>query len=82
MFNQLIAQFIDQYVREFLGDWDLVTNLKIGSLTVPEVNLTNVPLPQVIFDLAEIPFVVDYSNIAKVHAKFSWGTFFGKEYTL
>lgn len=79
MINQLIAQLVDQYVREFLGDWDPVENLKIGSLTEPEVNLTNVPLPQFIFDIAEIPFIVDYSNIAKVHAKFTWGTFLGMD---
>lgn len=82
MLNQLIAQLIDQYVREFLGDWDPVANLKIEGLTEPEVNLTNVPLPQVVFDLAEIPFVVDHSNIGRVHAKFNWGTFLGESIDL
>lgn len=78
MINQLLAPFIIKYVREFLGDWDLVGNLKISSLMVPEVNLTNVPLPQYIFDLAELPLVVCQSNIGRVQAKFSWGTVLGE----
>lgn len=81
MINQLVAQFVDQYIREFLGDWDPAVNLKIDSLTEPEVNLTNVPLPQYVFDMAEIPFVIDYSNIGRINAKFSWGTFLGENLT-
>lgn len=39
---------------------------RIDSLTDPEIHLTNIPFPQQLFELAEIPFAVDYSNIAKV----------------
>lgn len=77
MFQHLLVQLLEQYVQEFLGNWDLASNLRIGGLTEPTINLTNVPLPQVIFDLAEIPFIVEYSNIAKVFGRCSWGTFFG-----
>lgn len=78
MINQLLAPIIDQYVREFLGDWDLARNLQISSVMVPEINLTNVPLPQFVFDLAELPLVVCSSNIGRVQAKCSWGTFLGE----
>lgn len=42
---------------------------RIDSLAEPEVHLRNIPFPQQLFDLAEIPFAVDYSNIAKVRSQ-------------
>ena len=44
----------------------VVRSCRIDSLTDPEIHLTNIPFPQQLFQLAEIPFAVDYSNIAKV----------------
>ncbi|CDJ56636.1 hypothetical protein EMWEY_00003800, partial [Eimeria maxima] len=77
MLANILDQVIKTYGKEFLGDWDPINNFRIDSLTDPEIHLTNIPFPQQLFELAEIPFAVDYSNIAKVRAKFSWQTFFG-----
>ncbi|OEH74298.1 hypothetical protein cyc_03597 [Cyclospora cayetanensis] len=77
MLANILDQVIKAYGKEFLGDWDPINNFRIDSLTDPEIHLTNIPFPQQLFQLAEIPFAVDYSNIAKVRAKFSWQTFFG-----
>ncbi|KAL8435323.1 hypothetical protein ACSSS7_002576 [Eimeria intestinalis] len=65
MLANILDQVIKTYGKEFLGDWDPINNFRIDSLTDPEIHLTNIPFPQQLFELAEIPFAVDYSNIAK-----------------
>ncbi|SBT36158.1 hypothetical protein, conserved [Plasmodium ovale wallikeri] len=62
--------------QEYLGEWDAIENLTINSVTSPEILLKNVPFPEKLFELAELPFEIVYSNIKSLRIKFLWSSIF------
>eukprot|EP00917_Polyrhabdina_sp_WS-2016_P006718 GHVP01014977.1.p1 GENE.GHVP01014977.1~~GHVP01014977.1.p1 ORF type:complete len:3974 (-),score=704.26 GHVP01014977.1:297-12218(-) len=67
---------LDALMKDLFGEWDLSEHVHVQSFTEPEVHLRNVPVPQRIFDLAELPLKIEYSNIsilkAKIHPRRLW----------
>ncbi|ETB62439.1 hypothetical protein YYC_01011 [Plasmodium yoelii 17X] len=76
MIKNILNQFIKLFGQEYLGEWDPIKNLTVNSVTSPEVLLTNVPFPEKLFELAELPFEIIYSNIKNLRIKFLWSSIF------
>ncbi|EUD68346.1 hypothetical protein C922_01366 [Plasmodium inui San Antonio 1] len=76
MIKNIINQFIKLFGQEYLGEWDAIQNLTINSVTSPEILLKNVPFPEKLFELAELPFEIVYSNIKNLRIKFLWSSIF------
>ncbi|ANQ08712.1 Uncharacterized protein PCOAH_00029380 [Plasmodium coatneyi] len=76
MIKNIINQFIKLFGQEYLGEWDAIQNLTINSVTSPEILLKNVPFPEKLFELMELPFEIVYSNIKNLRIKFLWSSIF------
>eukprot|EP01053_Blabericola_migrator_P003383 Blabericola_migrator_1__3382@NODE_19_length_22812_cov_29_182765_g16_i0_p1_GENE_NODE_19_length_22812_cov_29_182765_g16_i0NODE_19_length_22812_cov_29_182765_g16_i0_p1_ORF_typecomplete_len5081_score723_24VPS13/PF16908_5/0_56VPS13/PF16908_5/50VPS13/PF16908_5/1_6e03Chorein_N/PF12624_7/0_042SHRBD/PF06650_12/1_8e04SHRBD/PF06650_12/6_4e02SHRBD/PF06650_12/0_018_NODE_19_length_22812_cov_29_182765_g16_i0735822600 len=78
---QSILNNVSERLKQHLGgNWNLLSSLQRSRLlrTRPELDFTDVPLPQAVITMAELPFVVDYSCIAKVHVEFTWAAVYGE----
>ncbi|GIX63361.1 amine-terminal region of A TM vesicle-mediated sorter protein [Babesia caballi] len=72
MIHRLVDQLVKAFGRELLEQWIPLERLNITSVTDPELTLTNVPLPDKLFDNPSIPFAVVKSNVKSVVVKCPW----------
>ncbi|VWU52487.1 conserved protein, unknown function, partial [Hepatocystis sp. ex Piliocolobus tephrosceles] len=76
MIKNIINQFIKAFGQEYLGEWDVIQNLTINSVTSPEILLKNIPFPEQLLKRLDIPFEIIYSNISNLRIKFLWSSIF------
>ncbi|GFE55192.1 amine-terminal region of A TM vesicle-mediated sorter [Babesia ovis] len=76
MIYKLIDHMVKAFGREVIEQWIPLERLNITSLTDPEITLTNIPIPDKLFENPSIPLSVVKSNIGKVVIRCPWKTVF------
>ncbi|KAH8581734.1 uncharacterized protein ELE39_001864 [Cryptosporidium sp. chipmunk genotype I] len=64
--KSLIGNLLEKLGSDLLGTWNLAENIEINSFSPLDIELKNLPIPQIIFEVADLPFIVIYSNIRQV----------------
>lgn len=79
MLHKIVDQLIKTFGREVLEQWVPLERLSITSIADPELTLTNIPLPDKLFESPSIPFVPIKSNLGRVVVKCPWKTFLNSD---
>ncbi|KAL7068755.1 hypothetical protein ACR3K2_07970 [Cryptosporidium serpentis] len=66
LIKALFGNILEKFGSDILGNWNLSENIEIHSFSPLDLELTNFPVPQILFDIAELPFVIVYSNIENI----------------
>ncbi|KAJ1606660.1 hypothetical protein OIY81_3145, partial [Cryptosporidium canis] len=64
--KSLIGNLLEKLGSDLLGTWNLADNIEINSFSPLDIELRNLPIPQIIFEVADLPFIVIYSNVRLV----------------
>ncbi|ORM41593.1 uncharacterized protein BXIN_2689 [Babesia sp. Xinjiang] len=76
MLHRLLDHVVKAFGREVIEQWIPLERLNITSVTDPEITLTNVPLPDKLFEDPSIPITVVKSNVGRVVIRCPWKTVF------
>lgn len=82
MLHKIIDHLIKTFGREVLEQWIPLDRLSITSIADPELKLTNIPLPEKLFDSPSIPFLPVKSNIGSVTVRCPWKAFLNNDANL
>ncbi|OII73512.1 hypothetical protein cand_003370, partial [Cryptosporidium andersoni] len=66
LIKALFRNILEKFGSDILGNWNLSENIEIHSFSPLDLELSNFPVPQILFDIAELPFVIVYSNIGNI----------------
>ncbi|KAK6590870.1 hypothetical protein RS030_111877 [Cryptosporidium xiaoi] len=64
--KSLIGNLLEKLGSDIFGNWNLAENIEINSFSPLEIELRNIPIPQLLFEIADLPFIIIYSNIRRV----------------
>ncbi|KAF7457543.1 putative integral membrane protein [Cryptosporidium felis] len=67
--KSLVRNLLEKLGSDLLGTWNLAENVEINSFSPLDIELSNVPVPQIVFEVADLPFIVVYSNVRRARVQ-------------